>query len=228
MDCTKSTIAVSTPARRSAANKGLNPSRCAISTGFGIMAGLLPGLRGLCRNRRHRTLPSVCGCHRGHSCTANSCGGRRAGYHLREFRGLDKELLFWQETGDEGNFRVVQVELAAVELLVHVGIGQKDLGDAAFEDHVQEFRALELIERLRRYDHGGVVLAPGLKRFRDVLPDAGVLEEHPRFVDEERLELRRKIAIRDDFVCAMQNVEEEGFEQFRVAAHLLEVEALKA
>ena len=35
-------------------------------------------------------------------------------HDLREFRGLDEELLLWNEAGNALDFRLVQVELPAV------------------------------------------------------------------------------------------------------------------
>ena len=147
---------------------------------------------------------------------------------LGEFRSLDQELLFGDERGNELHFRVVQMKLPAVQVLVHVRIGEKHLGGAAFEDDVEQFRALQFVERLRGENHGGVVLAPRLEGFGDVALNAGVAEEHPGFIDEKCLEGGRDVAIGNHIVGAMQDVEQERFEQLRIAAHLLEVETLEA
>src|SRR5262249_7766653 len=145
-----------------------------------------------------------------------------------EFWSLEEKLLFGNQPGDESHFGIVQMKLAAVHLLVHVGISEEDLGRAGFDDDVEEFRTLELVERLRGKNHGGIVLAPGLEGIDDVALNAGVAEKHPNFIDKKGLEDGRDIAIRDDFIRAIENVKKKRFEEFRVAAHLLEVEALKA
>ena len=77
-------------------------------------------------------------------------------------------------------------------------------------------------------DHCGVVFPPGLERFDHVSLDGGVLQEHPGLVDEEGFENGTDLAVRDDGIRAMQDVEEQWFQKFRVLAHALEVEALEA
>ena len=90
----------------------------------------------------------------------------------------------------ERDFVFVEVKLAAIELAIHVGIGEEDFGRAAFDDDVEDVGALQFVERLGRENHGGIVFPPGLERFDDVSLNAGVLQEHPGLVDEERLEYR--------------------------------------
>ena len=46
----------------------------------------------------------------------------------------------------------------------------------------------EFVEGLRGEDHRGVVLPPSLEGFDDVPLNAWILEEHPRFIDEEGFE----------------------------------------
>src|SRR5579863_1766863 len=120
------------------------------------------------------------------------------------------------------------MKLAAVQLLVHVGIGEENLGRTAFDDHVEQLRTFEFVERLRRQNNGGVVLAPGLEGLDDVLLDAGIAKKNPCLINEECFEHGGDVAIGDNFIRTMENVKKKRFEEFRVAAHLLEVEALKA
>src|SRR5271170_7920851 len=107
---------------------------------------------------------------------------------LRQLRRLNQELLLGDEARDELDFVFVQVKLATVEIAVHVGVREKYFGSATFDDYVENVRALEFVEGLRREDHRGVVLAPGLEGFDDVPSNAWVLEEDPRFIDEEGFE----------------------------------------
>src|SRR5208283_4912735 len=120
------------------------------------------------------------------------------------------------------------MKLSPVEIAVHVRVGEKDFGSAAFDDYVKDVGALEFIERLRREHHGGVVLSPGLEGLDDVPLNAGVLQKHPRLVNEEGFENGRNLTVGDDGIGAVQNVEEQRFQEFRVLAHALEIEALEA
>ena len=87
---------------------------------------------------------------------------------------------------------------------------------------------LQFIERLRREHHRGIVFAPGLEGLDHVALDAGVLQKHPGFIDEEGFEDGADLAVADDGIGAMQDVEQERLKKLRVPAHALEVEALKA
>src|SRR5882762_1497699 len=120
------------------------------------------------------------------------------------------------------------MKLATIEIAVHIGVGEEDFGRATFDDYIEDLRPLEFVEGLRGEDHGGVVLAPCLEGLKDVPLNAGVLQKYPRFVDEEGFENRRNLAVRDDGIGAMQEVEEQRLQELRVLTHTLEVEALKA
>ena len=54
--------------------------------------------------------------------------------------------------------------------------------------HCRDTVSYTHLDVYKRQDHGGVVLAPGLEGFDDVPLNAGILEEHPRFIDEEGFE----------------------------------------
>src|SRR6202521_4558291 len=99
------------------------------------------------------------------------------------------------------------MELATVEIAVHIGVGKEDFGGTAFDDYIENVRAFEFIERLRREDHRGVVFPPGLEGLNDVPLNARVPQKHPRFVDEEGFEHGRNLPIGDDGIGAMQDVE---------------------
>src|SRR6266446_2130790 len=120
------------------------------------------------------------------------------------------------------------MKLATVQIAVHIGVGEEDFGRAALDDYIEDVRALEFIEGLRRKDHGGVIFAPRFEGFDDVSLNAGVLQKYPGFIDEERFENRANLAVGDDGIGAMQDVEEQRLQKLGVPAHTLEVEALKA
>src|ERR1700756_324641 len=120
------------------------------------------------------------------------------------------------------------MKLTAIQVLVHVRIGEEDFGRTALDDNVEQLGTLQLVERLRGENHGSVVLAPGLQGFGDVLLDARIPKKYPRLVDKESLERGGEVAIGNDFIRAVQNVEQERFKQLRIPAHLLEVEALES
>src|SRR6202167_3956970 len=147
---------------------------------------------------------------------------------FRKFRRLDQKLLFGYETGNQVDFVFVQVKLAAVELTVHRGICEEDFRRAAFDDDVEYVRALQFIERLGREDHGGVVLAPGLESLDHIPLNTGILQEDPRFIDKESFEHRANLSVRDDRTGAVQDVEEQRFQKFRILTHALKVEGLEA
>src|SRR5882724_9323670 len=146
----------------------------------------------------------------------------------REFGSLDEELPLRNERCDPFDFGVIQMKLPTVQVLIHVGIGEKNFRGTALDDDVEKVRALQLVKRLRRENHGGIVFSPCFERLGDVLLDARIPKENPSLVDEERFERGGNSAIGNDFVRAMQDVEQQRFEEFRIPAHLLEVEALEA
>src|SRR5260370_12553985 len=120
------------------------------------------------------------------------------------------------------------MKLATIEVAVHMGVGEEDFGRAAFDDYIEDVRALEFVERLRREHHGGVVFPPSLECLDDISLDGRVLQEDPRLVDEESFENGANLPVRDDGVGAMQDVEEQRLQEFGVLTHTLKVEALKA
>src|ERR1700739_292276 len=120
------------------------------------------------------------------------------------------------------------MNLTAVQVLVHVWIREKDLRGAAFDNDIEQFRAAQLIERLGRENHGRVVLAPGLEGLGYILLDAGIPQENPGLVDEERFERRGDLPVGNDIVGSVQDVKQERFKEFRIPAHLLEIETLEA
>src|SRR5882672_10837338 len=98
--------------------------------------------------------------------------------HLRGVRRLDEHLLFGNQAGDQLDLVVIEVEVLLVKLPVHVGVGQENLGDAAFQNHVEDVRLPQFIERLGREHERSVVFSPRLEGFNDVRTNAGVLQKN--------------------------------------------------
>src|SRR5260370_18839744 len=71
------------------------------------------------------------------------------------------------------------------------------------------------------------MFASRFEGFDDVSLNAGALQKYPGFIDEERFENRGNLAVGDDGIDAMQDIEEQRFQKLRVLAHALEVEALE-
>src|ERR1700685_2395403 len=119
------------------------------------------------------------------------------------------------------------MELPPVEVPIHVGIGEEDFRRAAFDNHIQYFRPAQLVEGLGGENHRGVGFSPRLERLDDVPLNARILQKHPCLVYEKCLEYGTDLPVANDGVRAMQDVEQERFENFRVLAHFLKVETLK-
>src|SRR5215469_16360208 len=147
---------------------------------------------------------------------------------LGALRRFEKKLPLRNERSNDFDFGLVQMKLAGVELPIHVGVGKEEFGRAAFDDYIEDVRAAQFVERLRGQNHGGVCFSPGLECLDNVSLNARILQEDPGFVDEESLEGRGDLAVGDDRVRAMQDVEKQGFEKLRILAQALEVEALKS
>ena len=132
--------------------------------------------------------------------------------HLRRFRVLNEQLLLRNQTRNEIDLVLVEVELAAVKLQVHVGVRQEDFGWTAFEQDVEDIRLSKLIKRLRGKHERRVVLSPSLQGLDNIGGNARVLQKNPSFVNEERLEYMADLGIANNRVGAMQNVEEQRFQ----------------
>src|ERR1700674_411573 len=122
---------------------------------------------------------------------------------------------------------VIQVKMLLVKFAVHVGVGQKDLGDAALKDHVENVGLPQFVERLCRKHERRVVLSPSLERLNDVGADAWVFQEHPGFIDEEGLEDVANLRVADDRIGPMEDVEKQRLQHLRIFPHALEIEALE-
>src|ERR1700691_2549456 len=71
------------------------------------------------------------------------------------------------------------------------------------------------------------MFSPGLESLHDVALDAGVLEENPGFINQERLEYLSCVGIGDQGIRPVQDIEEQRFKKLRVFPHSLKVEALE-
>ena len=87
---------------------------------------------------------------------------------LGNVRGLDQHLLLGNQGRHQLQLVVVQVKVLAVELAVEVGVGEKNLGAAGFDQDIEDLGFAELIERLGGENQGGVALAPGTEGLGDV------------------------------------------------------------
>src|ERR1700686_5577154 len=119
------------------------------------------------------------------------------------------------------------MELPPIEVPIHIGIGQEDLGRAAFDNYIQHFRPAQLVEGLGRENHRGVGFSPGLERLDDVPLNTRILQKHPCLIYEKCLEYSTDLPVANDGVRPMQDVEQERFENFGVLGHFLEVETLE-
>src|ERR1700691_3718369 len=119
------------------------------------------------------------------------------------------------------------MKLPPIEVPIHIGIGQEDFGRAAFDNYIQYFRPAQLVEGLGRENHRGVGFSPRLERLDDVPLNARILPKHPCLIYKKRLEYGTDLPVANDGVRAMQDVEQERFENFGVLAHFLEVETLE-
>ncbi len=140
---------------------------------------------------------------------------------------LDQHLLFRDKGRDEVGFLVIKMENTLVEVAVHVGIGEEDLGRAGFQDQVQDLGLLQLIHGLGGQDHGAVLLSPGLECPGDVVLDGGIFEEHPGLVDDESFENPGKLVVLDDGIGPVEQVKQQGLDELRIPLHPFELDALE-
>src|SRR5271157_723811 len=119
------------------------------------------------------------------------------------------------------------MERLPVHFAVHLRVGQKDFRRATLGHNRQHSRFLKLLDGLRRQDHGGVVLAPGLLRLHHVVANRLVLDEEPRFVEQEDLEGGEFLRVGNFIRRAVQNVKQQRFQDLGCIVPAVEVEGLK-
>src|SRR5262245_17461002 len=99
---------------------------------------------------------------------------------------------------------------------VYPGIGEKDLGGTVVEDRTQQSFLAEVLVALRGQEQHGVVLAPRLERFREVRRDSRILRESPRLIADEDLQPALRILRPNRDIRAIEDVEQERFEDARI------------
>src|SRR4029078_373635 len=102
---------------------------------------------------------------------------------LGRIRRLYEHLLLGNQVRDKFNFVIVEMELLLVQVPVHVWIRQKDLGNAALQNDIEDLGLPQFVERLGREHQRSVVFAPGLEGFNDIGTDARVFQKKPGLVD---------------------------------------------
>ena len=120
------------------------------------------------------------------------------------------------------------MECFAVNVPVHLRVGKKDLCRATLGDDLQHARLLKLLDGLCSENHRRVVLAPGLLRLHDIVPDGLVLDEEPRLVQQEHLEGRQLLRVGDFIRGPVENIEQQRLQDLGRVAPAGEVEGLEA
>ena len=123
------------------------------------------------------------------------------------------------ESGNQFEFRIVQVECLTVKRPIHLRVGEEYLGRAALGDDLQHAGFLKLFDGLCGENHCGVMLSPCLLGGHDVAADGLVLNEEPCFVHQEHLERRKLFRIGNFVRRPVQDVEEEWLEHLGRVAH---------
>src|SRR5580700_1298371 len=149
-------------------------------------------------------------------------------HFLGGLRLANQHLAGWNKAVDKVQFCVVQMKRLSVNVPVHVRVGQKYLCGATLCHYPQHPRLLKLFDGLRSKDHRRLVLAPGLLRLYHVIANRLVLDEEPRFVEQEDLEGVKVLRVSDLIRRAMQNVKQKRLKNFRRIIPAVEIERLKA
>src|SRR5271165_416987 len=116
----------------------------------------------------------------------------------------------------------------SVNFPVHVRVGEKDLRGATLGHYCQHPRFLKFFDGLRRQDHRRFVLAPCFLRLHHIIADRLVLDEEPRFVEQEELGGTEVLRVGNFIRCPVQNIKQQWFQDFRRIVPAVEIERLKA
>src|ERR1700683_1260482 len=170
----------------------------------------------------HEVVASIVGCHPVRDridVQVHFLGGLRlANQHLaRRNKAVDKV-----------QFGVVQMKRLAINVTVHIRVGEKDLRGATLGHYRQPPRFLKLFDGLRRQNHRRFMLAPCLLRLHHVIPDRLVLNEEPCLVEQEELGSAELLGVSDLIRCSMQNIKEQWFQNLGRVIPAVEVKRLKA
>ena len=147
---------------------------------------------------------------------------------LARLRFADQHLARWNQIGDDVDFRIVEVKRLAVDLAIHLRVGEKYLGWAALRNDSQHPGLLKLLDGLRGENHRGIVLAPCLLRLHDVVANGLVLDEQPRLVKQECLERRQLRGVGNLIARPVKDVKQERLQHLGRIAPTGEVEGLEA
>ncbi|HEY2496221.1 MAG TPA: hypothetical protein VGK24_04055 [Candidatus Angelobacter sp.] len=118
------------------------------------------------------------------------------------------------------------MEFLGVKGIVCIGIGEKYFGRKGIKQRKQ-IRFLKIFGRLRGHDENAIVLAPGLGRLDQIVPDDLHCKEFPRFIKDKNLEGCPNGRVVNDRASAMEDVEKQRLDKLRVFVHALKVKALE-
>src|SRR5271166_3021356 len=149
-------------------------------------------------------------------------------HFLGGLRLPNQHLARWNKAVDKVQFRVVQMKRLPVNVTVHIRVGEKDLCRATLGHYRQHPRFLKFFDGLRRQDHRRFVLAPGLLRLHHIIANGLVLDEEPRFVEQEELGRAEILRVSNFIRCPVQNIKQQWFQDFRRIVPAVEIERLKA
>src|SRR5271169_6455561 len=149
-------------------------------------------------------------------------------HFLGGLRLANQHLARWNKAVDKVQFGVVQMKRLTINFPVHVRIGEEDLCRATLRHYCQHPRFLKFFDGLSRQDHRRFVLAPGLLRLHHIVANGLVLDEEPRFVEQEELGCAELLGVGDFIRCPVQNVKQKWFQDFGRIVPAVEIERLKA
>src|SRR6202047_4424399 len=146
---------------------------------------------------------------------------------LGGLRLANQHLARWNKAVDKVQFRVVQMKCLPVNVTVHIWVGEKYLRGATLGHYRQHPRFLKFFDGLRRQNHRRFVLAPCFLRLYHVIADRLVLDEEPRFVEQEELGRAELLGVSDLIRCSMQNIKKQWFQNLGRVIPTVEVKRLK-
>src|SRR5208282_2927132 len=142
-------------------------------------------------------------------------------------RLANQHLARWDKAVDKVQFGIIQMKRLAINFPVHVRIGEEDFCRATLGHYRQHPRLLKLLDGLRRKDHRGVVLAPGLLRLHHIIANGLVLYEEPCLIELEKLGGAEVLRVGNFIRCSMQNIKKQWFQNLGRVIPTVEVKRLK-
>src|SRR5262249_17377700 len=125
-----------------------------------------------------------------------------------QVRTFEQDLLTGDEAREQVQLHFVQLKQLRIVPAVQRRIRQEQLRRTALDDRAQKIGGREVLDGLRRQNHGGVALPPCLQAFLHVGSQRRMLNEPPGLVhhtDLQRGGIGRILNARDN---AMQDVEQ--------------------